>query len=282
LNVTHATNAFLDVAVQYSNSNPGAGPGTIAQGTQRSEVPDAYDKAEGRARDLLSKTAARAGSGSSSSGGTTNVGSNPSSGSSSSSGCTMATTKAGDTGNVFASRNGVSWAQIVSLNPGLNSSGNNLVAGKAYCVKKSTSTSGGTTNVGSNPSSGSTSSSACTMATVKPGDTGNAFASRNGVSWAQIVSLNSGLNSSGNNLVANKAYCVKKGSTSSSTSSGTTNVGSNPSSAKCSKKATVKAGDSGSTFASRNGLTYAQLRTFNPTLNASGTNLTAGGSYCLN
>ncbi|KAH7106659.1 hypothetical protein BKA62DRAFT_766186 [Auriculariales sp. MPI-PUGE-AT-0066] len=110
LNVPHAANAFIDAMLQCSRSNPSSSPGQIAQCAQISEIPDAYDQAEGEARRQLSLAIQRNGKSSSGSGGAVNVGSvNSSSGGSSGGGCAK---------SVTAKR-----------------------AGKSYCVKKGSSSS---------------------------------------------------------------------------------------------------------------------------------------------
>lgn len=52
-NVTYATNAYLDKAVAYLKSHPGASAPQIAQGVQISAFPDRYAAADAKARELL-------------------------------------------------------------------------------------------------------------------------------------------------------------------------------------------------------------------------------------
>jgi hypothetical protein len=53
MNVTTATNSYLDQAIAFAAANPSATAGQIAQGVQRSGVPLAYDQNEAEALQLL-------------------------------------------------------------------------------------------------------------------------------------------------------------------------------------------------------------------------------------
>ena len=53
LNVTHATNKFLDQAIPNDRNNPGYTAGQLAQSVQRSAYPARYDQAESKARSLI-------------------------------------------------------------------------------------------------------------------------------------------------------------------------------------------------------------------------------------
>ncbi|CCO28245.1 hypothetical protein RSOLAG1IB_03665 [Rhizoctonia solani AG-1 IB] len=52
LDVTHATNAFIDKAVKVAK--PSMTPGQLAQAVQVSAYPDRYDAAESKARSIIS------------------------------------------------------------------------------------------------------------------------------------------------------------------------------------------------------------------------------------
>jgi hypothetical protein len=51
LDVTHATNVFIDKAIKVST--PSMTPGQLAQAVQVSAYPDRYDAAESKARSII-------------------------------------------------------------------------------------------------------------------------------------------------------------------------------------------------------------------------------------
>lgn len=53
LNVTYATNAFLDQAIPNDQEDPSMTAGQLAQSVQRSAFPDRYDQSEGKAREMI-------------------------------------------------------------------------------------------------------------------------------------------------------------------------------------------------------------------------------------
>ena len=55
LNVTHATNKFLDQAIPNDRNNPGYTAGQLAQSVQRSAYPARYDQAESKARSMMAE-----------------------------------------------------------------------------------------------------------------------------------------------------------------------------------------------------------------------------------
>jgi hypothetical protein len=62
--VVYSTHRFLDVLVKCSAQHPGYSAGQIAQCTQVSEIPDAYDRKESQARSLVAELKAKYGDGS--------------------------------------------------------------------------------------------------------------------------------------------------------------------------------------------------------------------------
>ncbi|KAH7098742.1 hypothetical protein BKA62DRAFT_832345 [Auriculariales sp. MPI-PUGE-AT-0066] len=198
LNVPHAANAFIDAMLQCSRSNPSSSPGQIAQCAQISEIPDAYDQAEGEARRQLSLAIQRNGKSSSGSGGAVNVGSvNSSSGGSSGGSCAKSVTaKRGDTCNKLAQRGGISVQTLHSLNGNLNRSCSNLTAGKSYCVKK-----GSSSNSNAKPK--------CKKwYKTKKGDTCKKIQSKGKITFNRLRQLNSNINNSCSNVRANTNYCI--------------------------------------------------------------------------
>lgn len=215
--VPYSTRRYLDVLVKCSAQHPDYSAGQIAQCTQVSEIPDAYDRKRAEAQSLLNEARSRFGgsNGGSSSGGASNVGSNPSkgssnsgsssSGSSSSGSCAKTyTVVKGDTCSKVQSKNSVSFSTLRSLNSKINSSCSNLQIGQKLCVKKGTSSSSSSGSSSNN--SGSSSSGCKSYHTVKKGDTCSKI--RGGTSLARFRQLNPSVNSGCTNLQVGKKYCV--------------------------------------------------------------------------
>lgn len=56
MNVTHATNKFLDQAIPNSAHNPSWSAGKVAQSVQRSAYPSRYDAAQAKAKALITRS----------------------------------------------------------------------------------------------------------------------------------------------------------------------------------------------------------------------------------
>ena len=56
MNVTHATNKFLDQAIPNSRNHPSWTAGHVAQSVQRSAYPDRYDAAKAKANSLIARS----------------------------------------------------------------------------------------------------------------------------------------------------------------------------------------------------------------------------------
>lgn len=168
------------------------------------------------------------------------------------------TVKAGDTLSGIAAKNKISLSNLMkwnNLDTTLIFPGNVLVVSKNGTSSSSSSTSGKT---GSSSSSNSSSSGSTSTYTVKSGDTLSHIASRNGVSVANLKKWNS---LSSDLIRVGQKLSIKGGSSSgSSASSGSS---SNAGSASSTKVYTVKSGDSLSRIASQNGVTVANLKSWN-------------------
>jgi hypothetical protein len=57
MDVTYATNAFLDQAIPNDQEDPSMTAGQLAQSVQRSAFPDRYDQSEGKAREMINTAA---------------------------------------------------------------------------------------------------------------------------------------------------------------------------------------------------------------------------------
>ncbi|KAH7097980.1 hypothetical protein BKA62DRAFT_661284 [Auriculariales sp. MPI-PUGE-AT-0066] len=206
--VPYSTRRFLDVLVKCSAQHPSYSAGQIAQCTQISERPDAYDQRRSDAQNLLNEARSKyGGSSGGSSGGAVNVGTGSSSGSSGSSGSSSGssgscaktyTVVKGDNCSKIASKYSTSFSTLRSLNSAINSGCTNLQIGQKVCVKKGSSSSGST--------SSATSGSCKSYHTVKAGETCNKI--RGGTSLSQFLKLNSSVNSGCTNLQVGKKYCV--------------------------------------------------------------------------
>ncbi|KZW01072.1 hypothetical protein EXIGLDRAFT_693828 [Exidia glandulosa HHB12029] len=211
MNVAHATNAFIDAALDCANKHPNYSSGQTAQCAQVSEFPDRYDQQESRAKSILAEAIKRNG-GSSNAGGAINVATKPSSGSgkstssSSTSGCkTHRTAKKGDTCSKLASAGGISLSKFYSLNSKVNSKCTNLQVGASYCIAAGT-----TSKASTGTSKATTSSGSCKQHyTAKSGDNCSKLAGKGGISVSKFLSLNGKVNSKCTNLQVGTSYCVK-------------------------------------------------------------------------
>lgn len=214
--VPYSTRRFMDVLVKCSAQHPSYSAGQIAQCTQVSERPDAYDQRRADAQNLLNQARSKfGGSSGGNSGGAVNVGtgssggssggsssgSSGSSGSSSSGSCAKTyTVVKGDNCNKIASKFSTSFSNLRTLNSSINSGCTNLQVGQKVCVKKGTSSSS------SGSTSSATSGSCKSYHTVKAGETCNKI--RGGTSLSQFLKLNPSVNSGCTNLQVGKKYCV--------------------------------------------------------------------------
>ncbi|KAF3021589.1 hypothetical protein E8E14_013554 [Neopestalotiopsis sp. 37M] len=197
-----------------------------------------------------------------------------------------ASAKAGDTCFDFAKNNGISADKLYSWNPVLGSDGANCVtkfwASEYYCIGTQTSPS-----TAPGPTQSGIVSNCARYAAAQAGDVCSAFASRNGISTAQLYSWNAVLGSSGQNcgtsLWASEYYCIGtstaavasttlKSTTTTKSAGATTAPGPTQSgiSAKCIKYAAAVKGDTCGAFAARNGITTANLYAWNTVLGANG------------
>ena len=101
----------------------------------------------------------------------------------------------GDDCNVVATRNRITRAAFLSLNPTINAQCTNLIAGNQYCVQAARDRPIRT----------------CAKSQrVREGDTCDALAKRNGITLATFYSLNPTIDANCSNLLLGQSYCVKK------------------------------------------------------------------------
>ncbi|MBL1223514.1 LysM peptidoglycan-binding domain-containing protein [Enterococcus sp. BWR-S5] len=182
---------------------------------------------------------------------------------------TYYTVKSGDSLWAISSANGVSIANLRSWN---NISGDIIYPGQRLIVKKGSGSSGGSTGgstggSSSGGSSGGSTGTTDTYYTVKSGDSLWAISSANGVSIANLRSWN---NISGDIIHPGQRLIVKKGSGSSGGSTGGSTGGSSSggsssggSTSTTDSYYTVKSGDSLWAISSANGVSIANLRSWN-------------------
>ncbi|MBL1227663.1 LysM peptidoglycan-binding domain-containing protein [Enterococcus sp. BWB1-3] len=179
---------------------------------------------------------------------------------------TYYTVKSGDSLWVIANSNGVSIANLRSWN---NISGDLIYPGQRLIVKKGSSTSsdGGTGSTGEsssdNNNSGNTGTTTDTYYTVKSGDSLWVIANSNGVSIANLRSWN---NISGDLIYPGQRLIVKKGGSTGNTNTGGSSSNNNNSGSTGTTTDTyytVKSGDSLWVIANSNGVSIANLRSWN-------------------
>jgi len=162
MDVTHATNAFLDVCIPLDEQQPKLTAGWLAQDTQQSQAGNFYDQHEAEATQYIAEAKAALGvsggssggstsskpsssSSSSSSDGSVNVESSPPPSSSSSSGtvskgtgkCKKTYTPIpGDDCDIVVAKFHISLSQLYEWNPSVNHECTNLDAYVPYCVEQ--------------------------------------------------------------------------------------------------------------------------------------------------
>ena len=203
---------------------------------------------------------------------------------------------ADDTCDVFAARNSISEAQLYAWNSVLGSTGQNcqtlLWAQEYYCIGISAPAASTTTTTTSSVASTSTGvtapgptqtgiiSNCNAFAEAISGDSCDAFATRNHITDADLYAWNTVLGTGGANcgtsLWAQEYYCV------SISALGPTQAGI---ASNCNNFAAAISGDTCDAFATRNGITDANLYIWNPVLGTNGancgTNLWAEEYYCI-
>ncbi|KAK1675198.1 LysM domain-containing protein, partial [Colletotrichum godetiae] len=195
----------------------------------------------------------------------------------------------GDVCSVFASRNNITTAQLYAWNSVLGSSGENCAgsmwADEYYCVGVSGSSSAATTTQATTATA-AVSTTATQVTAPGPTQTGivsscskfakapsgvvcGDFSSSNSISTDQLYAWNTVLGINGENCAssmwANEYYCV--GIT--VAAPGPTQDGIN---SNCARYAEAPSGATCTTFSSANGVTLAQLYSWNPVLGTNGEN----------
>ncbi|KAK9772777.1 hypothetical protein AB5N19_03209 [Seiridium cardinale] len=207
--------------------------------------------------------------------------------------------KAGDGCEAFAAQHSLSPAQLYAWNPALGLNGancsTNLWASEYYCIGVRPAT---TAVTAPGPTQSGVMAGCNKYAQAISGDSCDAFASRNSISNAQLYAWNAVLGSKGENcgtsLWAEEWYCVgiaaavstttttPPATTARITPAGPTQTGI---ALSCNKYAAAASGDSCSGFATKNGITVAQLYTWNTVLGANGANCAtmfwANEYYCV-
>ncbi|KAK7014296.1 hypothetical protein R3P38DRAFT_3003090 [Favolaschia claudopus] len=150
-------------------------------------------------------------------------------------------------------------AQLIAMNPELNSGCTNLALGEAYCVASSNSTSSGPP---ANLAVGSLGN--CTSYhTVASGDTCTAIDASAHIALADFLRWNPEVNAACTNIELGSAYCVSGGG------------------AACAKVYTVVSGDSCAGIVKSQGVAQARLNALNPQINADCSNLGVGENLCI-
>lgn len=189
---TYAAGKFLDQAIPMAAQNPGWSPDQIAQGVQRAELGNLYAKQFDWANQLISQAEQRTGKKLGGGGGSPA----PAPPSGGGGGCSNSVTvNGGDSCWAISQAHGISVADIISKNPGVNSGCTNLKVGQQLCLGGSSGGGGG----GSGCSS---------QVTVNGGDSCWAISQAHGVSVSDILSKNSAINSGCTNLKVGQSICL--------------------------------------------------------------------------
>jgi chitinase len=179
------------------------------------------------------------------------------------------TVLAGDTCSSIISEKHAYLAEVLALNPTLNSACSNLAVGQSVCWHDS-----------SDPS-------CSTKVVITSGDSCNSLATSHGTSVANILLMNPYLNSGCSNIYVGDNICVSVTTTSSTVTSSTskkattTTTASSMPSSSCTKTYTVKSGDTCGIIETNYGLSSAQFSALNPSVNSACSNLAVGQILCV-
>lgn len=188
-----------------------------------------------------------------------------------------------DTCSLIEDSYGISMGDLVNWNPSLDNNCGNLLLGGAYCVKgphinissTATSTSSGSTT--SSASVTTTPTSSCTKTyTAVSGDYCDLIEQKNDITDAQLRAWNPQLDANCDVDIGD-VLCVAQGISSSTTASAPSTA---TSFSVCLKTYTVVSGDYCFLIEQNNGITEAQLRAWNPSLDAA-CDLAIGQVLCV-
>ncbi|GJJ07057.1 hypothetical protein Clacol_001256 [Clathrus columnatus] len=197
-------------------------------------------------------------------------------------GCTQFfTVPLGDSCPDIETKFNISDALFHELNPEVNTLCSNLIAGAAYCVGTSNSTTGGSPPTGppTNIAMGTIIQGCTNFFTVQSGDSCPTIETMFNITGAFLRALNPEINTDCSNLISGEAYCVQTNNTSivippNNVVPGTITTG-------CTEFFTVQSGNTCQTIEQEFNITLTSFITLNPEINEDCTNLLLGGAYCV-
>lgn len=176
----------------------------------------------------------------------------------------------------MAASHGTTSAQILGLNPYLNSDCSNLYAGDYICVSGTVPGTATTTVSSTTTTASSTPTVACAKPyTVKSGDTCSTIESANSVTDTVLRSLNPAINSACSNLAGGQVLCLQASTATTTTASSTATP------SGCAKAYTVKSSDTCSAIETANSISDSLLHSLNPAINFACSNLVIGQALCI-
>ncbi|GAA91092.1 carbohydrate-binding module family 50 protein [Aspergillus luchuensis CBS 106.47] len=212
----------------------------------------------------------------------------------------------GDTCESICNEAGITFVQLTSWNPTINSYCSNPIAGQAVCVGQAGSTWTGTTIPGASATQNGVYATTTVAApsnlaygtttncgqyyVVQSGDDCSLVALNNTITVSLFEAINPSINAGCTNLVPGLAYCVRPVANWNSTNTTTTTTASyvtapapTPSGTTfdCYKWHVIISGDYCALLESEYGITFTQLQSWNSNLNSTCGNLILGDAYCV-
>ncbi|KAF9480726.1 hypothetical protein BDN70DRAFT_992517 [Pholiota conissans] len=181
---------------------------------------------------------------------------------------------------------GLTEAQFKAYNPEATKDCPTLTSGEAVCVLVFNATAT-FAPVPTNVAPGTITTSCEAYYTVVSDDTCPIVEMKNNVTDAQFKQWNPEINPTCSNLVLGEAYCVSMASQSNSSSTTTaippppTNVAAGTNTTGCIAYYTIVSDDTCPVVETKNNITDAQFRLWNPEINAGCTNILLGEAYCV-
>ncbi|KAH9480415.1 LysM domain-containing protein [Psilocybe cubensis] len=194
-------------------------------------------------------------------------------------GCTTYyTVVSGDSCSAIESNYDITFTQLITWNPEINSQCTNIQVGLAYCVASNSPPSSG--GPPSNVAPGTITTGCTSYYTVVSGDTCSAIESRFGITMTQLTAWNPEINSQCTNIQLGLAYCVASSSSGTSPTGPPENLASG-SLSNCTSYHTVVSGDSCAAMESTAQIAAADFFRWNPEVSTDCSNILVGEAYCV-
>ncbi|KAJ6549608.1 hypothetical protein DFH09DRAFT_1366804 [Mycena vulgaris] len=186
------------------------------------------------------------------------------------------TVASGDSCPAIESKFNLTLTEFIAMNPEITSTCTNLALGEAYCVQSSNATTPDGPPV--NVAPGTITAGRTEYYTVVLGDSCPAIETKFSLTLPQLIAMNAEITPTCTNLALGEAYCVQS---SNSTTSGPPANLATGSLANCTTYHTVVSGDTCASMDATFNITLADFLRWNPEVNTACTNILAQEAYCV-